>query len=199
MTDNAPRQPKGIPVGGQFAATAHSEPDIALSTEETPRSVSLPSLPPRSGGPGALPPLPPRSTGSGGSGGLPPTGGSGAGGSGEDDDEKRKETERFVAEALHPFREELVLAGARTLRFAARENGTLHVNGVTRDNGYPVKDAEVFAEQLTSAINSEVKGTGGVPAANFLGDKKSVYIDVIPLVNEKEIKFVRPTGLPPLR
>jgi hypothetical protein len=25
-----PRQPSGIPVGGQFAATAHSEADVAL-------------------------------------------------------------------------------------------------------------------------------------------------------------------------
>jgi hypothetical protein len=28
---SADRQPKGIPVGGQFAATAHSEPDVALT------------------------------------------------------------------------------------------------------------------------------------------------------------------------
>jgi hypothetical protein len=30
-TDSAARQPKGIPVGGQFAATAHSEPDVSLT------------------------------------------------------------------------------------------------------------------------------------------------------------------------
>jgi hypothetical protein len=31
MTDTTSRQPKGIPVGGQFAATAHSEADLSLS------------------------------------------------------------------------------------------------------------------------------------------------------------------------
>lgn len=34
MTDNAARQPKGIPVGGQFAATAHTEPDLVLGLPE---------------------------------------------------------------------------------------------------------------------------------------------------------------------
>lgn len=32
MTENISRQPKGIPVGGQFAATAHSEAPLTLST-----------------------------------------------------------------------------------------------------------------------------------------------------------------------
>lgn len=31
MTENIPRQPKGVPVGGQFAATAHAEPEIVLA------------------------------------------------------------------------------------------------------------------------------------------------------------------------
>jgi hypothetical protein len=31
MTENISRQPKGIPTGGQFAATAHSEPETSLS------------------------------------------------------------------------------------------------------------------------------------------------------------------------
>jgi hypothetical protein len=37
MTENISRQPKGIPAGGQFAATAHSEPQASLVTphEET--------------------------------------------------------------------------------------------------------------------------------------------------------------------
>lgn len=30
-TDNTTRQPKGIPVGGQFAATAHAEPELSLA------------------------------------------------------------------------------------------------------------------------------------------------------------------------
>ena len=30
-TDNASRQPKGIPVGGQFAATTHAEPELSLT------------------------------------------------------------------------------------------------------------------------------------------------------------------------
>lgn len=36
MTDNASRQPKGIPVGGQFAPTAHSEPAVALARPANP-------------------------------------------------------------------------------------------------------------------------------------------------------------------
>jgi hypothetical protein len=35
-TDITARQPKGIPVGGQFAATAHSEPAVALAQKVTP-------------------------------------------------------------------------------------------------------------------------------------------------------------------
>lgn len=35
MTENTARQPKGIPVGGQFAATAHSEADLSLSPHPT--------------------------------------------------------------------------------------------------------------------------------------------------------------------
>lgn len=30
MTDNQPRQPQGVPVGGQFAAAAHTESDVVL-------------------------------------------------------------------------------------------------------------------------------------------------------------------------
>jgi hypothetical protein len=33
-TDTTARQPKGIPVGGQFAATTHSDPDVALSASQ---------------------------------------------------------------------------------------------------------------------------------------------------------------------
>jgi hypothetical protein len=32
MTSTAARQPAGVPVGGQFAATSHSEPDVVLTT-----------------------------------------------------------------------------------------------------------------------------------------------------------------------
>ncbi|MFB9713902.1 hypothetical protein [Arthrobacter methylotrophus] len=38
-TDTAARQPKGIPAGGQFAATAHTEPAIGLVSSE-PQSAS---------------------------------------------------------------------------------------------------------------------------------------------------------------
>lgn len=31
MSDTSARQPKGIPVGGQFAATAHAEPELSLT------------------------------------------------------------------------------------------------------------------------------------------------------------------------
>lgn len=34
-TDTAARQPKGIPAGGQFAATSHAEPDVALAAPPT--------------------------------------------------------------------------------------------------------------------------------------------------------------------
>lgn len=37
MTENSQRQPKGIPVGGQFAATSHSEPALSL----TPRRPEM--------------------------------------------------------------------------------------------------------------------------------------------------------------
>lgn len=32
MTTSAARQPKGVPVGGQFAATSHSEPELSLTS-----------------------------------------------------------------------------------------------------------------------------------------------------------------------
>jgi hypothetical protein len=46
-TDTAARQPKGVPVGGQFAATAHAEPEVSLTAPKvTSRgrttSVTLP-------------------------------------------------------------------------------------------------------------------------------------------------------------
>lgn len=34
MTENTARQPKGVPVGGQFAATTHAEPSTALPVED---------------------------------------------------------------------------------------------------------------------------------------------------------------------
>lgn len=43
MTTTA-RQPKGVPVGGQFAATAHAEPDMALAAPAAP-PISVPSDP----------------------------------------------------------------------------------------------------------------------------------------------------------
>jgi hypothetical protein len=33
MTETISRQPAGIPAGGQFAATAHAEPDLTLAAE----------------------------------------------------------------------------------------------------------------------------------------------------------------------
>jgi hypothetical protein len=33
MTTNTARQPKGVPVGGQFAATAHAEPSLSLTPD----------------------------------------------------------------------------------------------------------------------------------------------------------------------
>lgn len=44
MTTPTARQPRGIPVGGQFAATSHAEPSLALGSEpepvETPKKKS---------------------------------------------------------------------------------------------------------------------------------------------------------------
>ncbi|ACL42157.1 hypothetical protein Achl_4206 (plasmid) [Pseudarthrobacter chlorophenolicus A6] len=40
MTENIARQPKGIPVGGQFAATTHSEPGTALSASDEQASFA---------------------------------------------------------------------------------------------------------------------------------------------------------------
>lgn len=39
MTENIARQPQGIPVGGQFAPTAHAEPVVALTSPVPPRPV----------------------------------------------------------------------------------------------------------------------------------------------------------------
>jgi hypothetical protein len=39
MTDNIARQPKGIPVGGQFAATTHADPNVALSAAAEHQAV----------------------------------------------------------------------------------------------------------------------------------------------------------------
>jgi hypothetical protein len=45
MTENMARQPQGIPTGGQFAATAHAEPDVALTSgtgsEEAATAASI--------------------------------------------------------------------------------------------------------------------------------------------------------------
>lgn len=34
MSESTARQPKGIPAGGQFAATSHTEPDLSLASAE---------------------------------------------------------------------------------------------------------------------------------------------------------------------
>src|SRR5687767_4005184 len=39
MTENITRQPKGIPVGGQFAATTHTDPDVALGAAAKHRAA----------------------------------------------------------------------------------------------------------------------------------------------------------------
>ncbi|GAA4034396.1 hypothetical protein GCM10023063_18020 [Arthrobacter methylotrophus] len=44
MTTTA-RQPKGVPVGGQFAATAHAEPDMPLTAPVAAPPISVPSDP----------------------------------------------------------------------------------------------------------------------------------------------------------
>lgn len=43
MTDSASRQPKGIPVGGQFAATSHAEPELGLASPRRPELEGWPS------------------------------------------------------------------------------------------------------------------------------------------------------------
>ncbi|ACL42153.1 hypothetical protein Achl_4202 (plasmid) [Pseudarthrobacter chlorophenolicus A6] len=42
MTDNIARQPAGIPTGGQFATTSHSEPGISLAGSHSPSELVLP-------------------------------------------------------------------------------------------------------------------------------------------------------------
>jgi hypothetical protein len=39
MSENTARQPKGIPTGGQFAATTHTEPDVTLAQESAPAAT----------------------------------------------------------------------------------------------------------------------------------------------------------------
>lgn len=41
MTQNISRQPKGIPAGGQFAAAAHAESPVTLSTSPMPANPFL--------------------------------------------------------------------------------------------------------------------------------------------------------------
>lgn len=44
MTENTNRQPKGVPVGGQFATTSHSEPDLSLSPAASATALPLAEL-----------------------------------------------------------------------------------------------------------------------------------------------------------
>ncbi|WP_427019389.1 hypothetical protein ACQCSX_22110 (plasmid) [Pseudarthrobacter sp. P1] len=44
MTENITRQPAGIPVGGQFAATSHAEPSLVLSRSADPERDHLRAL-----------------------------------------------------------------------------------------------------------------------------------------------------------
>jgi hypothetical protein len=41
MTENTARQPKGIPTGGQFAATTHTEPDVTLGRDDAPGAAGI--------------------------------------------------------------------------------------------------------------------------------------------------------------
>jgi hypothetical protein len=45
MTTNTARQPKGIPVGGQFAATIHTEPSLSLAPVEPAATATRPLRP----------------------------------------------------------------------------------------------------------------------------------------------------------
>ncbi len=40
MTENPARQPQGIPTGGQYAATSHTDPDITLAGSSAPSGTS---------------------------------------------------------------------------------------------------------------------------------------------------------------
>ncbi len=45
MTTNTARQPKGIPVGGQFAATTHAEPSLSLTSAAPAADPTKPARP----------------------------------------------------------------------------------------------------------------------------------------------------------
>jgi len=194
------RQPQGVPVGGQFAATTHSEPDVSLSAEkgyfseenkdpnlaaaladdgdtgDDPTHDFLAS----GGGNGSLPPLPPRNGGSGN----------------KDDDKEREASVLLMTNAVKKHAAQIVNSGATTINISARDNnGTLRFDDVLRSNGQSIDDEYgSLARSLTGEVNANRVG-GGIPAEQILGNAKSAAIDAVALFSG-EIKIVGP-GKPP--
>ncbi|MET4143800.1 hypothetical protein [Arthrobacter sp. UYCo732] len=155
------RQPQGVPVGGQFAATTHSEPDVTLT-------AGTPVL-----------------GGSGGDGGLPPIGGSGRPG----DDEERTASQNIVFTAASKHKQ-LRLARTISLssdhRGNLRVDDVAGPDGKSIQLDY--RNAPL-AGSLQLEINANVPGGRGLPAHHIIGDQKSVSIDA-PALLKNEIKIV---------
>lgn len=196
---NVNRQPQGVPVGGQFAATAHSESGVTLPTAKGHFSnadndpdieKSLSADAPTGDAPtydllGA----------SGGSGGQPPSGG-GNGGSGGGDDAEREASVGRMTETVKHFTDKL--QDAKTICVSARDtNGTVCFDEVLDFRGTPLWNSKELASSMTFQLNSSRPGGGGTDAVHVIGDHKSASLDVEAL-KEGQIRIVG-FGMPPAK
>lgn len=154
------RQPQGVPVGGQFAPTIHSEPEVSLSA---------------GGGNGSLPPLPPSGGGPGGP---------------SDDAEREANirlmtdaAKRHAAKLIHGNAKTIHIS-------ARDNNGTVRFDDVLGPTGKSIDDEYgSLAQSLTIEVNANRPGGRGIPAEQILGNTKSASIDVAALLSG-EIKIV---------
>lgn len=193
------RQPEGIPVGGQFAATAHSEPDVTLAGEkafftEDDNHPDLASTMEAGRDTGDDPTHDFLGAGNG-NGGQPPFRTGGSGGSNDDDEEDLEANVKLMSDAVKMHGKKLINAQARTFKISARGNGTIYFDGVFDRNGNSIDDEDgSLAQALTVDVNSRRPGNIGIPASQILGSQKSAWIDAVALF-DGEFKV---TGIPPL-
>lgn len=195
---SANRQPQGVPVGGQFAATAHSEPDVTISSSEPFAFTEAddekdPFANSPADGSTGDDPSHEYLAGDSGNGGLPPgSGGSGGSGGGEEREASRNIV--FAAAANH---KQLKLA--KTISLSADHRGNLRVDDVADLDGKSIqldyRDAPL-AESLQLEINGNVPGGHGLPARHIIDHHKSVSIDAAALLNG-DIKVTGPGKLHP--
>lgn len=184
------RQPQGVPTGGQFAASAHSEPDVSLSAAEPFFTDAdndpdiMANAPAFDGDTGDEPANDLLGEGNG-NGGQPPRNG-GHGGSGGGDDAERAADINLMASAMESVikrmrRDEIIAGGGGNFKVdaisvAARENGTLYFTDILDEDGNSLDKDGAFSDSLTFNVNANRIG-GGIPAERILGDAKSALID----------------------